>query len=48
MSEENVHIHDAKVQVDRNACKPTCTVFFKVIWSEQKFKWKKKYIFHEI
>jgi hypothetical protein len=38
MTDENVHIYDAKVQVDRNACKLSCTVFIKINRYEQKFK----------
>jgi len=40
MTDENVHAHEAKVQVDRNSCKPSCKVFIIIIQYEQKFEWK--------
>jgi len=40
MTDENVHVHDAKVQVDRNAYKFLCTVFIIINRCEQKFKWQ--------
>jgi hypothetical protein len=40
MIDENVHVYEAKVQVDRNACKPSCKMIITIIRYEQRFKWQ--------
>jgi len=40
MNGVNVNVHETKVQVDRNARKPSRKMFIIIIQYEQKFKWQ--------